>query len=190
MKYFSDFSASQKKKLAIVAVVVFLVGFFLGREHVKYQIRSGIQEAFTELGEGLNDVFGGGSEATETKQEKKKKTGKQPISIALLDKGMKKVNYSDVITIDLEFTNNLDKDIKAFIGTVTFYDLFDREIMPVNITYEDGVEAGGTATWEGSIDYNQFMDDHQRLASIEFENVSIVSEITQVVFADGTKEDY
>lgn len=186
MKFFAEFSSAQKKKLAAVAVIIFLVGFFLGREQIKYQIRSGIQDAFSELG----NAFNGSSDTTETKTEKKKGIQEQPLSITLLNKGLKKVNYSDVITLDLEIKNALNKDVKAFIGTVTFYDLFDREIMPVTITYEDGVKAGGTATWEGSIDYNQFMDTHQRLGAIEFENVSMVSEINQIVFSDGTKQDY
>lgn len=190
MKFFTEFSSSQKKKLAVVAVIVFLVGFFLGREQIKYQIRSGIQDAFSELGEGLNNAFNGGGEAADTKTKSEKKVGEQPLLVTLLDKRMETVGYSDVISLDLEIKNNLDRDVKAFIGTVTFYDLFDREIMPVTITYEDGVAAGGTATWEGSIDYNQFMDTHQRLGAIELENVSMVSEIEQVVFSDGTKQDY
>ena len=139
----------------------------------------------------LNTIFNSPDDAVDTKtRDKKKSVGERPLSIKLLDKDMKTVGYSDVITLDIEITNNLDRDVKAFIATVTFYDLFDREIMPVNITYEGGIAARGTATWEGSIDYNQFIDTNQRLASIEFENVSIDSEIEQIVFADGTKQKY
>lgn len=189
MKFFADFSSSQKKKIAMLCVGIFFVGFFLGREQLKYQIRTSIQDAFSEFGEGLKNPFEGNTGA-DAKAKDKKKLQEQPLSISLLKKSLKTVGYRDVITFDLEIKNNLDKDVKAFMGTVTFYDLFDREIMPVTITYEDGVTAGATAKWEGSIDYNQFMDTHQRLAAIEFENVSVTSEIEQVIFTDGTKESY
>lgn len=190
MKLLSNFSPSQKKQVALLLAVVFLVGFFLGREQIKYQIRSSLQQAFSGIGGGSDFFENSDKGPALDSQTQKKKAEEQPLSIALLKKDIEKAGYIDVIAFKIEITNNLDKDIKAFIGTVIFYDLFEREIMPVTITYEDGVAKGGKAIWEGSIDYNQFMDTHQRLASVAFENLSITSEIEQVIFADGSKQNY
>lgn len=119
----------------------------------------------------------------------------QPIALRLTDKTFRAANYQagtyeDRIALAFEFTNNLQKEIRAFTGTVVFMDLFDREILRVNLTIEQRVEAGGNGTWEGGIDYNQFMDEHNRLRVIEGADLVVGFELKMVMYSDGTREKY
>ncbi len=98
--------------------------------------------------------------------------------------------YSDSLDFAIEFTNKFPKDIRAFTGYVTFSDLFDRKIIDMTITYEDGLRAGETKTWNGSMDYNQFMDNHERIASISMKDLQSRFTLQQVVYADGTKDQF
>lgn len=118
-----------------------------------------------------------------------------PISMQLVKKGFTKADfmrrtYQDTIDFSIDFTNKLPKDIHAFTGFITFSDLFDRKILDMTITYEDGLKVGETKTWEGQMEYNQFMDDHQRLASIEQKDLKATLTVQQVVYGDGTKEQF
>lgn len=117
------------------------------------------------------------------------------VSLRLAKKGMTKADimtrtYTDSIDFTLELTNNLPKDIRAFTGKVTFSDLFDRKIIDIGITYEDGLKVGETKNWDRGLDYNQFMDSHQRLASIDKKDLRVTLALDQVIYTDGTKENF
>lgn len=61
-----------KQKMTVVgALIIGLVcGYFLGREHIKYEMRTAIEQAFTGFGKGLQNIWGGDKE---TKSKPKSK---------------------------------------------------------------------------------------------------------------------
>jgi hypothetical protein len=65
----------------IVALVVGLAGgYFLGREHIKHEMRSALKDAVAGLGEGLQEAFGGshgnrGTSASPAEKYEKKRDG-------------------------------------------------------------------------------------------------------------------
>jgi hypothetical protein len=85
------------------------------------------------------------------------------------------------------YENVSGKDIRAFTGTVRFADLFDKEIMNVNLTIQDPIKASAKATWNGSIKFNQFREEHESLRNAELTNMKITWIPRSVIFADGTK---
>ena len=113
-----------------------------------------------------------------------------PLQIELLTKRLTKRSYDDIISLSFRFTSHLDKEIRAFTGIVVFQDLFDRDIMRVNLTVEKRIPPGGTATWEGGVDYNQFISEHQRLASINQDDLKTTFELEMVMYTDGTREEF
>ena len=113
-----------------------------------------------------------------------------PIQISLVKKGFSDGRIEDNITLEFLFQSSLAKDVRAFTGVVVFQDLFERDIMRVNLTVEDGLTAGGTATWEGAIDYNQFMDRHQRLRTVDQADLITKFELQAVIFTDGTRRSF
>jgi hypothetical protein len=125
----------------------------------------------------------------------KKEEVKPAISVALLSKTFHKADYSlgdsgDRIDLTLTFYNYLKKDVRAIKGTVVFRDLFDEVILRVNLTDETGMRAGGNSQWRGGIEYNQFIDSHQRLLSIDTNDTGISFELESVIYTDGTRERF
>ena len=95
--------------------------------------------------------------------------------------------FEDHILITFAFQNKSAKDIKAFRGNTTFNDLFGEKIYSTNLTYDQGIKAGETKTWVGSIKYNQFMDDHSRFNNKSLENMKFVWTAKAIMYSDGTK---
>lgn len=98
--------------------------------------------------------------------------------------------YEDQITLEFALTNNLTKPVRAFTGIVIFQDLFERDIMHVNLTVEKTVAPGENVTWSGGIEYNQFINEHQRLRSISQQDLVVKFQITSVIYTDGTRESF
>jgi hypothetical protein len=80
------------------------------------------------------------------------------------------------------------KDVRAFSGTLSFRDLFDKEITSVTLTHEDGLRAGSTAVWKGGIEFNQFIPAHQRLLSIAPTDLQVSFATDVIIYKDGTRE--
>ncbi|MBN1458349.1 MAG: hypothetical protein JXA57_02350 [Armatimonadetes bacterium] len=135
--------------------------------------------------------------AENAKREEKKAENLKPspIVIELVRKGFQKHDYrldipEDQITFTFSFTNQLPKDVRAFTGTVVFTDLFDRVLYSVNLTYNDVIGAGKSATWVGAVDYNQFDGDLRRLRNAEPKDLKVSFVLEKVVYPDGTKEEF
>ena len=90
-------------------------------------------------------------------------SGMLPVSLVLVSKDYVDGRYEDRIAFSLAITNLGQKPVRAFTGAVAFQDLFERDIMRVSLTIEEDMQPGEVVTWDGGIDYNQFMDTHQRL---------------------------
>lgn len=114
------------------------------------------------------------------------------IALAVFDKGfipsdIHNSRFDDYITVKCAYENVSGKDIRAFTGAVRFADLFDKEIMEVNLTIQDPIKAAEKATWNGTIKYNQFRDEHQSLRNAELANMKITWIPKSVIFTDGTR---
>ena len=68
--------------------------------------------------------------------------------------------------------------------------MLNNKIMGAKLAINDPVGVFSTLRWSGSLDYNQFIDRHQRLKSAEFENIKIVFEVRKILFDDGSVEEY
>lgn len=115
------------------------------------------------------------------------------ISVDLLSKKFREANLlagdaGDSIDLTLQFTNHLSKDVRAFTGSIVFKDLFDKDILNVELTDESGVRSGKTSIWKGGINYNQFLENHSRLLSIKESDVIIELILERVIYKDGTRE--
>jgi hypothetical protein len=175
----------------IGGIVIFVLGFFMGREHMKYTIMSSFTQAFSEFGQSL----GNPSDATNSDVEEEATTApeQEPVTMKVLSKDTTKNSYDngiDTIETSVEFTNATGKDIRAFTGVMHFMDLFDRTIKDVSMTYEKELKAGETKTWDASIDYNQFMESDMRLATVDLNSMKSSLTVREVIFADGTREKY
>jgi hypothetical protein len=114
------------------------------------------------------------------------------IAVAPFKKSFHKANwqnqeYEDTIAIAFVFENKGNKDIKAFKGEAVFKDAFGETIKKSNLTYDEGVKSGQKKNWNGSMKYNQFMDDQRKFKDAELENMKFEWKPKAIIFADGSK---
>lgn len=126
------------------------------------------------------------------KEEVEKARLRQMVTMALVEKSFVESDpmssrYQDYITIKVALENNSDKDIKAIKGNLIFKDVFGDKIDSVGFKYDEGIKSHSKEIWKGGIEYNQFIDSHQKLRSIELKNLSLEWEPQTILFEDGTK---
>lgn len=191
--------ASQKKYLIIMLVMGLAIGYFAGREHLKYQMRTAMTDAALEFKKTMGEVFSGGLLPKEPEKKIPAKAPEKivkpeappPITAVLVKKGFFDGEYGqDEITFTVQFTNSTGKNVRAFDGVLRFTDLLDNEIMAAKLAVNDPVQSHGIHDWKGSIDYNQFMDKHQRLKSAEQQNLKIDFTLRKILFEDGEVKEF
>lgn len=192
---FSQWVNSNPAVKWIAALVVGLVvGYFAGREHVKYEIRSAMAESLA----GLGAIFGGEAKPVADANKPKPPSPapqiapkEAPVTAQLTHKGFVEGKYGQSqITTDFVFTNRSQADIRAFDGVIVVTDLLGNSIMRINIAVNELVKQGAVLDWSGGIDYNQFIDRHQRLRNEPQENLRISFEVKKVLYADGKLEQF
>jgi len=94
--------------------------------------------------------------------------------------------YSDYVVIKCAYENKSQKDVRAFTGSVRFTNLFGKLIFESGLTISDPVAAGEKGNWTGTIEYNQFVDEHKSLRNTKLEDMKVVWLPSQILFADGS----
>ena len=170
-----------------------IIGYFVGREHLKYEMHSAFQSTAEKL---KQNFFPSSSKpnfiATSNSVEPPVATN-EPIliSVRLLKKGFHAANpsvsdYQDAITFSVLFSNLTDKNIRAFDGVLEFTDLLDNKIIGAKVAINESVVANSPFNWEGQLDYNQFMPTHRRLRDEEQPNLKVSFSVRKILFSDGT----
>ena len=185
---------TSRAKIIAACVICLAIGYFAGREHVKYQMRTAMQDAVKEFQTGMSAAFGG-SESREKKEEPKTPIDEQPILASLVKKGFSPKDiyngkYEEEVTITVSFDNKTGKDIRAFDGVLEFTDLLGNRILGSRVEINEPIASGSALSWEGALEYNQFMNDHERLRSEPKENLKIAFHAGKILFADGTTKEY
>ncbi|MDU4255813.1 hypothetical protein [Pseudomonas sp.] len=175
-------------KIALALVVGLVIGYFAGREHMKYEIRSAFADSF----KGLSGVFGGKPDAPKPAAKPTVPVNlPSPIKVSLVSKGFTKGEYGDdKITLDLMFDNSTGADVRAFDGVVEFTDLLGNEILSSKVAINDPVAAGAKLSWQGTINFNQFIQRHKEFANAEQQNIKTSFTLSKVLFSDGTMKTY
>ena len=65
--------------------------------------------------------------------------------------------------------------------------MFGDNIKEINLSYDDGVKANSTSTYEGSIDYNEFMADDVKLLNTSLDKIKFNFVPSVILFKDGSK---
>jgi len=182
-----------------VGLATAVIGYFAGREHLKYEMRNALQSA----AEGIATGFGlkpTAEEATPEDQTKETSTPSQeerpkPIGAELISKGFHAADthnneYQDYITIGIRFENLTGQDLRAFDGIIVITDVLDNEIMAATASITDPIKAGASFRWDGTIDYNQFKPEHRKLRSVEKRDLKAIFRPRKLLFSDGTTQEF
>lgn len=181
---------NNRTKTVIACVVCLVIGYFIGREHIKYEMRSALQEMQTSLASAL-----GGGTSQPVKEEIKTPSQEQPIIANLVKKGFSPKDiyngkFEEEITITVDFANKTGKAIRAFDGVLEFTDLLGNRIIGARVEINEPIAQGSSLSWDGALEYNQFRNDHKRLRSEPKENLKVAFHAGKILFADGSTKEY
>ncbi|MFO1407023.1 MAG: hypothetical protein U1F08_05740 [Steroidobacteraceae bacterium] len=114
------------------------------------------------------------------------------LTVALVSKRLEKSGYEDFLTTNLEFAaTGLDKPARAIKGTVIFTDLFDEPRMSIKWVINQRLQPGQVLRTNGEgVEYNEFKDDHQWLATTKTENIRVHYRVTSILYEDGTRREF
>jgi hypothetical protein len=174
-----------------VGVVGLVFGYFTGREHLKYELRSALQSAQ----EGIASAFGGHLNGVRSESKKNIPAPKvvkepEPISVVLIKKSNRKGDFRNSVITTCTFNNLTSKDIRAFEGSLGYTDILDNNILTSRVVITTPLKVNESMEWSGSLDCNPFMDDHQKLRNTEQEDLKIIFTVKKILFADGTTKEY
>lgn len=166
----------------------FIIGYFVGREHIKYQITSAMSETIA----GIGAIFSGNREAAVAEKLTPALAGKPAkITARLLNKNFIEGEYGqDQITMTFVFTNRAGADVRAFGGVLILTDLLGNKISTINIAINEPVLKGQTLSWSGGVDYNQFLSSDKRLRSAAKDNIKVLFEPKNILYADDRLENF
>lgn len=182
---------SQRQLLIGALLAGLIIGYFLGREHVKYELRSAFQDAAAGISKGIGNAFGGSDSKPKEKRVKAPDVKKFPIKATLQKKGFFEGEYGkNAITFTVDFENTTGKAVRAFDGALVFTDLLGNEIISAALAINDPIDQGQKLTWEGKLDFNQFIAAHGSLRSAEIQNTKTVFVLKRVLFQDGEVREF
>lgn len=176
-------------KGGLIMLLVFIMGFFAGREYFKYEVRQAVVSAFPGLAKPADKNI----IPTNDVKFPEVFTNSKTLPAFLIAKDYRDFDSKlggDAVTMDIQITNTFDKKINGFNGVLVFNDIIGNEIKRLNIKFTDGIDAGANVVWEGEMQYNQFIDSSRDLRYAEREKLKLVLELNKVVFADGTIEEF
>jgi predicted nucleic acid-binding Zn-ribbon protein len=193
----------------ILCAVCLVVGFFAGREQMRYQVASAMTNALAHTFDGMGKtaavapttvtsapVVAPPKEGTAAPPEPVADAGKgSVIAAVLLKKGFRDQNFSGgnytkaAITFAVQFENTGNKDIRAFDGVLAFNDILGNRILASKLTISSPIAMGKSIKWDGELEYNQFESQHTTLRGFDMKDVSITLQVHKILFVDGTQKN-
>lgn len=96
--------------------------------------------------------------------------------------------FSDRVEFNINAKNNTDKDIKGIQGTVDIQDMFGVSILKLKCDLAgQTIAPGETASYNDlGFDVNQFMNDHVKVYTTNYDDLIFVYTVNTIMFSDGT----
>ncbi|MEM0513937.1 hypothetical protein WCN91_00545 [Pseudoalteromonas sp. YIC-827] len=180
-----------KNKLFVVGFICLTVGYFAGREHLKYQVRSSMEGVLSSFSESLSPKKEQ-SFIEEKISDFKSALKPKFVSPIISNKSYKKYKYDEAITFDVTWdTSELDKPTRAIKGILIFSDLFGESQFRIRTTINNPLSPKTFFTETGiGFDYNQFKDSHNWMLVTDVKDMKVTFDVQNVIYADGTSESF
>lgn len=112
------------------------------------------------------------------------------VTVTLIEKDQRPANpsvrrYRDEQVFVIGVENRSNHAIKGVSGELEFVDLFDKVVGAVSFRITEDVEPGGTVTWTGTRDYNEFIKEHRAVWNLEEGDFKTRFIPEALVFANG-----
>jgi len=173
-----------KIRFIVCMLLVLTVGFIAGRQYDKNQLIDYSPSSTAGL---IYDLEG---EKNDTVKENEDTTVRKndAINIKLLKRDFVEMNYSESLYFEFQYTNKTEQTIKAFKGTVMFYDIFNEMLLSVEIEYLKPIKPGETVTEDGYWDYNPYIADNVKFKDQPDEDVSYKVNISEILYLDEPEQ--
>jgi hypothetical protein len=89
--------------------------------------------------------------------------------------------------VNIAFKNISQGKLVGIKGGFIVRDIFDVEMKKFVISDDSGIDVGQTITWNGTVDYNQFTNDDQKLRNTDFDKMKFEWVPLVYLFQDGKK---
>jgi uncharacterized coiled-coil protein SlyX len=146
-----------------------------------------LETRVAELEARLMTVEGGDREAAPTRTVV---TSEFPITARLLDKRFNEGRIQNYLMFELEFQSALQQPIIAFTGVAIFRDVAERELLRLNVTSDERLDAGEAISWFGGIAYDPERDGHTRMREVPREGLRLHFDLDAVTYANGMRETF
>jgi len=182
---------SEKVKLLIVGFICIVIGYFAGREHLKYEVRSSMQGAFSSIKKSF-------SPKPEKSYIDEKisdiKAALKPTFMTpdISNKRFEKYKYDENIWFDITWnTSSLKKPTRAVKGVLIFADIFGETKFQIKKTINDPLSPNMPLTETGiGFEYNQFKDSHKWMRSTDLKDMTFKFDVLNIIYTDGTSESF
>ena len=186
------------KRVVIIAGGVTLAVMLIAAIFVAGRLSVSPQEACTEA---MRQAFAGSGYTPVTTRSYQSPTPSKwsqeydamcgALKVELLDMRVSKATsafqYGNNLDLILRITNNSDKDMRGFVGTAYFYDIFGREIKKLKVSHDDALSAHVYVdTSDYTYELNPFIDADNTLASKSLDDVVFVFSPSKILFLDGS----
>lgn len=109
------------------------------------------------------------------------------LKFAYVPADISKQQYSDSFEVQIAFKNNTQDKVIGVRGVVVFKDVFGETIKRINLSNDRDIQAGATVIYDGTMDYNQFMDEDIKLRNTDKSKL-IFEWIPDIYLFDGGKK--
>lgn len=129
-------------------------------------------------------------------REKAMEQMRNAATVSLVKKGIdvQKDGYSGIVMdekliITVAFKNNTDKEIAGIKGTLDSQDIFGEELSGFNLSFDQTLKPGQTATWTGgrSVKFGMSSAKDRKFADLPDDKYKTVWKPQMIIFADGSK---
>jgi hypothetical protein len=167
-----------------------VAGYFVGREHVKYEIGkivTGATDGFLKSMAGsMNPLKNLGQiPASPPTESKVKPAANKPkvltFPVRLEATAFKEIGGIGLIRVSLTIENPIDRPLKAFEGRLFIKDVFGKLIYERSLSYLNRVAAKSNASWSMVFQHAEFIEKDQLVPELVIEKVA---------YEDGTIEEF
>ena len=157
-------------------------------------LKSELEEVKKEKNEMQSEKEYAESQLEEIKEEEELKEDEVLVQVVNKTNIAKDTNnwiFSDSVNFHISIVNNSEKDIKGIQGLVDVQDMFGVSILKVACDLTGNtIKSGETfINKEMSLEINQFMDDHIKVYTTDFDDLNMIYTIKQIMFTDGTTKE-
>jgi hypothetical protein len=148
-----------------------------------------LEKARTEKMRREIKAFAYEDSAKATHQQEKARADelKKILSVAFVSVAVLTSDAESEFTILLNIQNNGTKNIKAFKGTMTFYDLFGAAVKRYELKYDMQVNAKEIKSYYFKTKYNDKSESDIALSEMDEAGIRFVFQPQQILFLDGTE---